>query len=109
MFLNKSVYEHFSVIISKVKEMSEKVKTYAEVVSLGDELNTWTFISISQLLGFVFAVVYLVFFLLEVQYVRFTNVYVFWAIFWAIGAFLFPCSISCFHLLLLYKFKRIIC
>lgn len=58
---------------------------YAQLVSFGTELGNWTWISVSQLICFFFAAIYFVFFLLETQHIRFTNVYVFFAIFWAIG------------------------
>lgn len=64
---------------------------YGEVVTFGEEarfMSYWSLIAVSQLISFFFAAIYLVFFLLETQHVRFTNVYVFFAIFWSIGGFL---------------------
>lgn len=78
------------------KTDSDRVRTYAEVVSFGDDSSGWSWISISQLLSFFFGAIYLIFFILELEYVRFTNVYVFWAIYWAVGAFLFLCQLGGF-------------
>ena len=64
------------------------VITWAEVVSYAPELNNFSFISISQIIFFVFWGVYAVFFLLEVEHIRFTDVYSFFFSFAIIGAVL---------------------
>jgi hypothetical protein len=76
--------------------MSKKSALYGEIVSYVNEVSRWTWISVSQLTSLLFGVAYLVICLLETQHIRFTNVYAFWAAYWAVGGFLFVMQLASF-------------
>jgi len=60
---------------------------YGEVISYAPEqkITGWGWLPFVQLINLLFFFVYMIFFLLETQYVRFTNVYAFFISFWVIG------------------------